>query len=435
MYPNPSEALPLPPQPNVEQYKKRAKDLVRACRSDDAARIREWAKEWIEALVQLQDSTITPQRRAWFDRQAEQLAEFAHNKLTRADPGRTRCGLAGAQFVIARVHGFTSWPRFVKHVESLTRPITPFLKFESAVEAVIDGDAVLLETLLREDPDLVRARSNREHQATLLQYVAANGVESFRQRMPKNAVEIATVLLQAGAEVDAPNWPDGPAGPGTTLGEVATSIHAKRAGLQNALLELLLKYGAQVDGLPGGWNPLLAALHNDRPEAASFLAMHGARLTLAGAAGVGRLDVVRSVFTSDGRLKPGVTQAEVQSGFVCACEYGHKNVVEFLLDKGVDLRAGENTGQTALHLAAHRGQEEIVRLLLKHGAPLEARNMFGGTVLGQASWSAMNGEPDIDFAPVIEVLLEAGAKIEEADYPTGSAVVDDILRRHGAKPR
>jgi ankyrin repeat protein len=180
---------------------------------------------------------------------------------------------------------------------------------------------------------------------------------------------------------------------------------------------------------------LLAALHNDRPEAASFLAMHGARLTLAGAAGVGRLDVVRSVFTSDGRLKPGVTQAEVQSGFVCACEYGHKNVVEFLLDKGVDLRAGENTGQTALHLAAHRGQVEIVRLLLKHGAPLEARNMFGGTVLGQASWSAMNGEPDIDFAPVIEVLLEAGAKIEEADYPTGSAVVDDILRRHGAKPR
>jgi len=33
--------------------------------------------------------------------------------------------------------------------------------------------------------------------------------------------------------------------------------------------------------------------------------------------------------------------------------------------------------------------------------------------------------------PVIEALLAAGAKIEEADYPTGSERVDEVLRRHG----
>jgi hypothetical protein len=70
---------------------------------------------------------------------------------------------------------------------------------------------------------------------------------------------------------------------------------------------------------------------------------------------------------------------------------------------------------------------------LKHGADLEARNVYGGTVLGQATWSVMNGEPDIYFVPTIELLLAAGANIEEADYPTGNAAVDEVLRRYGAK--
>jgi hypothetical protein len=262
--------------------------------------------------------------------------------------------------------------------------------------------------------------------------VAGNGVESFRQRVPRNAVEIARILLEAGAEVDASNWPDGPAGPGTALGEVATSVHTRRAGVQNALLEVLLNYGALIDGLPGGWNPLLAALHNDRPEAAEFLASRGASLNLEGAAGVGRLDVVVSFFNSDGTLKPGATQTQMQSGFAAACEYGRKNVVEFLLDKGIDLQAGENSGQTVLHLAAHRGQLEIIRLLLKQGALLEARNVYGGTVLGQITWSVMHGEPDIDFVPVIEALLESGANIREADYPTGNPAADAVLSRYGA---
>src|SRR5579862_6073011 len=250
MYPNPADALPLPSQPNLEQYKKQAKDLVKACRSDDPDCIRTWVAEWIETLIRLQGGAlITPQRRAPFDRQRERVAEFASSKLKSAKPGRAMCVLTDAQFVIARVHGFKSWSKFAKHVEALNRRVSALSKFESAVGAIIAGDAELLRQLLRESPDLVHARSTREHQATLLQYVPANGVEGYRQRIAENAVEIARILLEAGSEVDVPNWPDGPAGPGTALGEVATSIHAKRAGVQNALLELLLNYGARIDGL------------------------------------------------------------------------------------------------------------------------------------------------------------------------------------------
>ena len=56
MYPNPQEALPLPARPNLEQYKKLAKDLVKACRSGDPAAIRDWAVRWIEKLAALQDA-------------------------------------------------------------------------------------------------------------------------------------------------------------------------------------------------------------------------------------------------------------------------------------------------------------------------------------------------------------------------------------------
>src|SRR5439155_15305723 len=76
-------------------------------------------------------------------------------------------------------------------------------RFEAAVEAVISGDVAQLRSILRENPELVRARSTRRHHATLLHYVGANGVEGGRQKTPENAVEVAKILLDAGAEVDA----------------------------------------------------------------------------------------------------------------------------------------------------------------------------------------------------------------------------------------
>jgi ankyrin repeat protein len=439
---------PLPPRPNLEQYKKLAKDLVKACKTGDREAILEWSKRWVETLATLMD-VQGPERRDWFRHQSNQIAEFVFARLS-----KSKCALADAQFVIARVHSFKSWPKLAKHIEALTSASSPISKFESAADAVVNGDIATLERLLREDPDLIRAHSTRDHQATLLHYVAANGVEDFRQKTPKNAVDVAELLLKAGAEVDAANWDYGQ---GTALGLVATSIHPWLAGVQNALLDTLLDHGASVDGLPGGWSPLISALHNDRPEAAAFLAACGARLDLEGAAGVGRLDVVKSFFKEESirtgssrdrvskdrprvtsssdrvsRLQ-GATKAQLQSGFIWACEYGYKEVVEFLLDQGVDLRAGQNTGQTPLHLAAHRGQLEVIKLLLERGAPLEARNVYGGTVLGQATWSVMHGERSIDFVPVIEALLAAGARIEQADYPTGNERVDEVLRRHGAR--
>jgi hypothetical protein len=72
-----------------------------------------------------------------------------------------------------------------------------------------------------------------------------------------------------------------------------------------------------------------------------------------------------------------------------------------------------------------------VRLLLRRKAPLETHSMYGGTVLGTATWSAVN-EPRPDHVQIIEELLNAGARPEEAGYPSGHEHVDAVLRRHGA---
>ena len=104
-----------------------------------------------------------------------------------------------------------------------------------------------------------------------------------------------------------------------------------------------MDYGAAIDHPQGAGNnscPVIGCLHNDRPTAAEFLAAHGARLDLEGAAGVGRLDVVQSFFSDDGRLKPNATKVQLQAGFIWACEYGRKDLSSSFWTRG-DLRAGE----------------------------------------------------------------------------------------------
>jgi ankyrin repeat protein len=270
----------------------------------------------------------------WTDLRKE--AQSHLRKLRASKVVDDKLTLADAQYLIAHSCGFEGWPKFKKHIEAVLRTSSPISKFESAADAVVAGDVAILKRLLRENPELIRQRSTRAHQSTLLHYVAANGVEDFRQKTPTNAVEIAKILLKAGAEVDAENTDYGR---GTTLRLVATSVHPARAGVQITLLQLLLEAGASPDGLPGGWNPLTAALANGHGEAAEYLATHGARLDLEAACGVGRLDVAKSHFSQNHRLKAKATKKQMQDGFAWACEYGRTNVAEFLLDQRMEIDA------------------------------------------------------------------------------------------------
>jgi hypothetical protein len=128
----------------------------------------------------------------------------------------------------------------------------------------------------------------------------------------------------------------------------------------------------------------------------------------------------------------GEPKVPMERAFTWACMLGRTSDAAFLLDKGVDPLAGDNTWLNGFHYAVSSGHLDVVKLLIERKVPLEVRNRYGGTVLGQAVWSAIN-EPKVDHIAIIEALLEAGAKVDAADYPTGNERVDELLRRHGAK--
>jgi len=430
MFPAPCDALPLPAHPNLEQYGKLAKELLRVAKSSDASALAAWSKSWVANLVKLSGLTLMremPVRMEWW---TTEIVRFTRSALASGDGKQPT--LARAQFVLARLHGFASWPNFAKHIDELAHSSSATAQFESAADAVVAGDAEALRRLLRETPTLVHACSTREHHATLLHYVAANGVEGYRQRSPKNAVEIAEILLDAGAEVDATAQIYG--GDCTALGLAATSVHPERAGVQIPLLRLLLDRGARIDrpGSAGGSHSLIqACFANGRGQAAEFLSHHFHSLDLEEAAGTGNLDAVRSFLNDDGAMKESASQEQLRQGFLWACQFGRNRVVEFLLSREFDLAAHDHNGQTALHHAVIGAQLETVKLLVQHGAPLEIKNSYGGTVLGQAVWCALNSGSAKTYLPVIELLLESGARAE----PEFKDALAGLMRRKPNKAK
>src|SRR5215470_2693570 len=112
MFPNPQDALPLPSRPNLEKYKKLAKDLVKVCKGEKPDALCGWASDWIHNHARLSSLRITPGLPVETERWIQEVTEFATQRLLSTE---RKCSLADAQFVIARSHGFASWPRFAKH--------------------------------------------------------------------------------------------------------------------------------------------------------------------------------------------------------------------------------------------------------------------------------------------------------------------------------
>jgi len=389
-----SDALPLPPRPNLEQYKKLAKDFQSACESSDAGAVRVWAASWLQKLAGLQE----------IDRGARRIEQRWH-KLK-----KVRCAVADAQFFIAREHGFASWPKFSKHVEALAAANSQVSNFEAATDAIVRGDIAALKKLLDDGPTLVHARSTREHRSTLLHYVSANGIEDFRQKTPSNIVEIANLLLTKGADVNAES--DAYGGGSTALGLVATSVHPERAGVQIALLETLLEHGARIDrpsAAGNGHSVIAGCLANGQPKAAEFFANLGASLDLESAAALGRLEIVQSSFDE-------AFKQQIESGFLYACGYGRPQVVKFLLEKGTDPAFRNINGQTGLHWAAYGAHAEVVELLLQHRSPIDTKeNNFQAQPLDVALyvWDTSPDEAQRDRCyGVVSLLAQAGAKLD-----------------------
>lgn len=294
-----------------------------------------------------------------------------------------------AQQVVACEYAFDTWPDLAAFVEAVASE-GPVATFETAVEAVVFGDIEALRALLRAQPDLVHTRSTRQHHATLLHYVAANGVEGSRQRTPPNIVEIASLLLNAGAEPDA--LADMYEQRCTTMSMLVSSGHPAKAGFQIPLAETLLDHGAALVGPGTAWqSAVLTALTFGFLETAEALVRRGAPLDhVAAAAGLGRVEeTARLLLAADGEAK--------RAALALAAAHGQARVVQLLLAAGVDPNRynpdGYHSHSTPLHQAVWADHRQVVQILVERGARLDLRDhVYDGTPL---DWAVYGGRQAI----------------------------------------
>ncbi|HSR69885.1 MAG TPA: ankyrin repeat domain-containing protein [Acidobacteriota bacterium] len=285
--------------------------------------------------------------------------------------------------------------------------------FERARDAAVQGQADKLRRMLRDDPTLIHARSPRPHRATLLHYMAANGVETEVQRTPQNALEILRMLLDAGAEVDAlcNAYGGGPAQ--TTLALLSSSSWPAEAGLQGDMVRMLVEAGANPNGLDEDGVPLATAIAFRCPQALDALVQCGARLdNLIFAAAAGHLEAVKQQVDPEGALRPqagfcrvpwcrslGDPVKAVQQGLIYAAQFGRLSTVRYLAEAGVDVNAAPVDGIAALHEASFMGHIEVVRYLLEKGAdPTRRERRHQASALG---WAREGKRQDI-----LQLLLE-----------------------------
>jgi hypothetical protein len=369
---------PLPFDAGLDQYQAQAEKLLAAYLVSDSAAIQCFNERHPRFL----DDKIP-----WLPK-----------KLSEAQIRSAELDLSDALLTIARWYDFQDWPALTKYVEAVTQHASPVFQFESAVEAVVAGETATLTALVRQNSALVHARSTRVthfdppvHRATLLHYVAANGVEGYRQKTPANAVDVAKVLLQAGAEVDS--LADMYGGQCTTMNLLVSSCHPAEAGLQVPLLETLLDFGASIEGRgTGRWvSPLMTALAFGYGDAAEALVRRGARVDrIDAAAGLGRLDDVRQLLATADR-------ESCHRALALAAQHGHGDVARLLLDAGEDPNrynpAGNHAHSTPLHQAALAGHDAVVRLLVERGARLDIKDTIYQS--DPAGWAAHAGNNDI----------------------------------------
>jgi ankyrin repeat protein len=209
-------------------------------------------------------------------------------------------------------------------------------------------------------------------------------VEGERQRTPGNAVEVASLLLDSGAEPDA--LADMYDNQCTTLSMLVSSSPPADAGLQAPLAETLLDHGAQLDGPGSNWQSAIeTALAFGHQETAQALARRVKYLEdLAVAAGLGRVEEVK-------RLLPSANPLARHTALALAAQHGQLEVVRLLLDAGEDPNRynpeGFHAHSTPLHQAVWAEHADVVRLLVERGARLDMRDtVYDATPLDWAMY-------------------------------------------------
>ncbi len=417
----------LPARPNLEQYKKQAKDLVKSFANNPSPA----------------DQVSVARIRRHHPR---------FQKLTESEMQHARVSLTDAQLVIAREHGFESWPKFAQHIETLTiirsvaslsDPVAAFIEVAcvprhsghgsgtlehaemilarypqvaaaNVYTAAILGDESAVRAFLARDPKAATATGG-PHGWDALTHLCFSRYLHLDQSRSEAFVRTARALLDAGASaatgwyemIDHPN--PRPTFESAIYGAAGVAQHAE-------LTRLLLERGADPNDeetpyhVPEGYdNTVLKIMvesgkltreslttmllrkadwHDD--EGMRFLLEHGA--------------------------DPNRMTRWHHTALLWSVKRDNGNVmIEMLLDHGADpALPNQRDGKSAIQMAVRRGRGDILRSLERRGMAL---NLHGVEELiaacatndAEAVRSLAQLEPDL----VRQLLAEGGTLLAE----------------------
>ena len=258
---------PLPARPDLEQLRKQAKDLLKSVQAGHP-----------DALCRFREH---------------------HPDRSPSSPS-----LADAQLVLAREHGFASWPKLKEHVHAvLLDTRDPLELFKDAFHA---DDAVLFAKLLERYP-AIKARLNE------------------------------------------------PIGPFDS----PVIIHAK----SRAMLDVLLAAGADINGRSRWWAGGFGVLDSAPPELAAYAIERGAVVDVHAAARLGLTERLRELLEAD----PSLAHARGGDGQTALHFAANVAIADLLLEHGADpdVRDVDHESTPAQWMLGER--TEVARFLVRRG--------------------------------------------------------------------
>jgi ankyrin repeat protein len=314
----------LPDQPNLEQYKNQAKDLLRAHAQAQSEAVRRIARHHPRLLKQPLD--------------AIQLASFQ---------------LSDAQLVIAREHGFESWPKLAKHIETL--------RLSREVASLDDPTAAFIEAACS-PRDAHRSGTLEEAEMILARYshVAASSIHTAA--ILADEANVRAYLARDPSSATAKGGPRG----WDALTHLCFSRYLRldrtRSDAFVGTAGALLDAGASPNT---GW---IEMIDHPNPRPVLEAAIYGAA-GIAQHAGLTRLLLERGADPNDEETAYHVI------------ETNDNTVLNILLESG---KFNERSLGTALLRKCDWHDLDGLRLVLKHGADPNWMTVWGQTALHQA---------------------------------------------------
>ncbi|KFY14696.1 hypothetical protein V492_02454 [Pseudogymnoascus sp. VKM F-4246] len=254
----------------------------------------------------------------------------------------------------------------------------------------------------------------------------------LRLAATKGYVEIAQLLIAAGADIEAPGDKHKP-----------TPLFSALNGGGLNVAQLLLESGARHDIVDSqSQTPLILAAARGSAAIAQLLLQTGGDVNAVS----NYYGTALQAAVSNGIVK--VTQLLLRSGagvntvggafhtaLQAAAHCGNLQIVQLLLQSGADVNVVGGRYGNALQAAAVNRSEQVVQLLIQSGADV---NLMGGHFGNALQAAVFNG-----FYDIVRLLLDSGADVnsvgEDWGCPLQEAIngndpdIVDLLRLYGAK--